>query len=69
AFGYSGEMYLLQAIAQAGGVGPFSEGCAVVVRRRGQNFLRYDVQLEPLLSGESLKENLLLLPNDVVTIH
>lgn len=69
AFPYSGDMFLLQALALAGGTTAFSEGCAVVVRRRGDGFVRYDVPLEPILSGESLKENIALQPNDVVTVH
>jgi polysaccharide export outer membrane protein len=67
AYTYRGEMYLLQALALSGGMTPFAAGCAVVVRRKGDAFLRYDVQLEPLLQGENLKENILLLPNDVIT--
>jgi polysaccharide biosynthesis/export protein len=69
AFTYRGDMYILQAIAQAGGPTPFAEGCAVIVRQKGDGFLRYAVPLDPLMSGESMKENIQLLPNDVVTIH
>lgn len=69
AFNYSGEMHLLQALTLAGGTTPFSEGCAVVVRRKGEQFVRYDVELQPILSGENLKENIELQPNDVVTVH
>jgi polysaccharide biosynthesis/export protein len=69
AFNYAGDLYLLQAITLAGGVTPFSEGCAVVVRRKGNGFLRYDVKLGPLMSGESLKENIALQPNDVLTVR
>ena len=58
AYPFSGDMYLLQALAIAGGTSAFAEGCAVVVRRRGEQFVRYDVPLEPLLTGESLKENI-----------
>ena len=68
AFQYRGDMYLLQAIATAGGVNPFAEGAAVVVRRKGEQFLRYCVPLDPLLMGKSMKENIPLHPNDVVTI-
>jgi polysaccharide export outer membrane protein len=69
AFNYSGELYLLQAITLAGGITPFSEGCAVVVRRKGDGFVRYDVKLDPLMTGENLKENIPLHPNDVLTVH
>jgi polysaccharide export outer membrane protein len=68
AYAFRGDMYLLQAIATAGGASAFAEGGAVVVRRKGDQFLRYCVELEPLLSGKSMKENIKLLPNDVVTI-
>lgn len=69
AYNYTGELYLLQAITLAGGTTPFAEGCAVVVRRKGDGFLRYDVNLEPIMTGENLKENIALQPNDVMTIH
>ena len=46
-----------------------SEGCAVVVRRKGDQFVRYDIELEPVLMGRDLKENIQLQPGDVVTIH
>ena len=69
AFNYTGDMYLLQAITVAGGTTPFSEGCAVVVRRKGDEFVRYDVELEPVLMGKDLKQNIPLQPGDVVTVH
>jgi polysaccharide export outer membrane protein len=69
AFGYSGEMYLLQALTLAGGSSPFADGCAVVVRRKGEQFVRYNVELDPIMMGDDLKENLQLQPNDVVTVH
>jgi polysaccharide biosynthesis/export protein len=69
AYNYAGDMFLLQALTLAGGPTPFSEGCAVVVRRSGDGFLRYDVPLDPIMSGEQLKENISLHPNDVVTVH
>lgn len=69
AFNYSGDLYLLQAITLAGGTTPFSEGCAVIVRRKGDQFVRYDVDLEPLMSGKELKQNISLQPNDVLTVH
>jgi polysaccharide export outer membrane protein len=69
AYTYRGEMYLLQALAISGGTSPFSEGCAVVVRKKGDQFVRYDVRMEPLLTGENMKENILLLPNDVITVQ
>lgn len=69
AFNYTGDMFLLQAITIAGGATPFAEGCAVVVRRKGEEFVRYDVELEPLLMGKDLKENIRLQPGDVVTVH
>ena len=69
AFQYSGEMYLLQALTLAGGSTPFSEGCAVVVRRKGEQFVRFNVELDPIVMGEDLKQNIPLQPNDVVTVH
>jgi polysaccharide export outer membrane protein len=69
AYNYTGELYLLQALTLAGGTTPFAEGCAVVVRRKGDQFLRYDVKLEPLMSGQDLKENISLQPGDVLTVH
>ncbi len=69
AFNYVGDMYLLQAITVAGGATPFSEGCAVVVRRKGEKFVRYDIALGPVLSGRDLKENIRLQPGDVITVH
>jgi polysaccharide export outer membrane protein len=69
AFSYSGEMYLLQALTLAGGSTPFAEGCAVVVRRKGDQFVRFNVELDPIVSGEDLKENIPLQPNDVVTVQ
>ncbi len=69
AFQYSGEMYLLQALTVAGGATPFAEGCAVVVRRKGDQFVRYDVELDPIVTGSDLKENIPLQPNDVVTVQ
>lgn len=69
AFNYQGDMYLLQALATAGGANAFAEGGAVIVRRKGAQFLRYCVELEPILMGQSLKENIKLLPNDVVTVR
>jgi len=68
AYEYQGDMYLLQALSMAGGANPFAEGAAVIVRRKSRQFLRYCVELEPLLSGASMKENISLLPNDVVTV-
>ncbi len=67
-FDYSGDMYMLQALALAGGATPFAAGCAMVVRRRGSRFVRYRVPLDPLVNGKDLKENILLQPNDVVTV-
>lgn len=69
AYGYQGDMHLLQALALAGGLTPFSEMCAVVVRRKGDAFVRYDVALEPLVNGDDMKENIAILPNDVLTVH
>lgn len=69
AYVYSGEMSVLQAMALAGGVSPLASGCAVVVRRKGAEFVRYDVSLDPLLTGANLAENITLHPNDVVTVH
>ena len=69
AFQYSGEMYLLQALTLAGGSTPFAEGCAVVVRRKGDQFVRFDVELDPIVSGEDLAQNIPLQPNDVVTVQ
>ena len=69
AFQFRGELHLLQALATAGGVNAFAEGAAVIVRRKGDQFLRYCVELMPLLKGKSLKENIKLLPNDVVTVQ
>ena len=69
AFQYTGDMYLLQAMTLAGGANPFAEGCAVVVRRKGDEFLRYDVELAPLLEGKDMKENIPLQPGDVVTVR
>ena len=68
AYAYQGDMYLLQALSMAGGASPFAEGAAIIVRRKGSQFLRYCIELEPLLSGASMKENISLLPNDVVTV-
>ncbi|MCC7382819.1 MAG: polysaccharide biosynthesis/export family protein [Deltaproteobacteria bacterium] len=69
AYTYRGEMYILQALALAGGTTAFAQGCAVVVRQKAETFVRYSVELDPLLTGSSMKENILLQPNDVVTIH
>jgi polysaccharide biosynthesis/export protein len=69
AFNYSGDLYLLQALTLAGGTTPFSEGCAVIVRRKGDQFLRYDVDLIPVTQGKDLKDNIALQPNDVITVH
>lgn len=69
AYNYGGELYLLQAVTLAGGTTPFAEGCAVVVRRKGNAFVRYDVKLDPIMTGRDLKENILLQPNDVLTVH
>lgn len=68
AFNFTGEMYMLQAMTLAGGLSPFAEGCAVVVRGKDKGFVRYAVPLEPLLSGTDLKENIQLQPNDVITV-
>jgi polysaccharide biosynthesis/export protein len=69
AFDYSGEVYLIQALTLAGGVSPFADGCAIVVRKKGDDFVRYEIELEPILMGRDLKENIALQPNDVLTIH
>lgn len=69
AFGYRPEMTVLQALALSGGANAFAEGCAVIVRQRAGQFYRYTIELEPMLRGESLKENIVLLPNDVLTVH
>lgn len=69
AYGYTGDLFLLQALTLSGGPTPFADGCAVIVRRKGDAFVRYDVELEPILTGRSLKENIALQPNDVVTVH
>jgi polysaccharide export outer membrane protein len=69
AYGYTGDLFLLQALTLSGGPTPFADGCAVIVRRKGDAFVRYDVALEPILTGRSLKENIALQPNDVVTVH
>lgn len=68
AFDYRGDMSLLQAIAQAGGPTPFAEGAAIIVRRKGEQHLRYCVPTEPLMTGMSMKNNIKLQPNDVVTV-
>ncbi|MBK8012334.1 MAG: polysaccharide biosynthesis/export family protein [Deltaproteobacteria bacterium] len=69
AYNYTGDMYLLQALTLAGGPTPFADGCAVVVRRKGEAFLRYSLALEPLLSSQNLSENIRLQPGDVVTVR
>ncbi|MBK6690389.1 MAG: polysaccharide biosynthesis/export family protein [Deltaproteobacteria bacterium] len=69
AYNYAGEVYLIQALTLAGGTTPFAEGCAVVVRRKGDAFVRYDVELDPILTGQDLRENIALQPNDVVTVR
>ena len=69
AYNYTGEMYLLQALTLSGGVTPFADGCAVIVRRKGDEFVRYDVELQPILTGRNLRENLALQPGDVVTVQ
>lgn len=69
AYDFTGDMFLLQALTLAGGKTPFAEGCAVIVRRKGQAFVRYDVKLEPLLAGRDLKQNIRLQPGDVVTVY
>jgi len=69
AFQYAGEMYLLQALTLAGGSTPFADGCAVVVRRKGDQFVRFNVELDPIVMGEDLAQNIPLQPNDVVTVH
>lgn len=69
AFNYNGDLYLLQALTLAGGPTPFSEGCAVIVRRKGDQFLRYDIDLVPVMEGKDLKDNIALQPNDVITVH
>lgn len=69
AYNYTGEMYLLQALTLSGGLTPFAEGCAVIVRRKGDRFVRYDVELRPILIGKNLQENIALQPGDVVTVQ
>lgn len=69
AFTYRGDMYLLQAVALSGGMTALAEGCAVIVRQKGTEFLRYSVMLEPLIKGEDMKQNIALQPNDVITIQ
>jgi polysaccharide export outer membrane protein len=69
AFGYRPDMTVLQALALSGGANAFAEGCAVIVRQRGGQFYRYTIELEPMIRGDSLKENIVLLPNDVLTVH
>ncbi len=69
AFSYRGDMYLLQAIALSGGMTALAEGCAVIVRQKGDEFLRYAILLEPLIKGEDMKQNISLQPNDVITIQ
>lgn len=69
AYNYSGDLYLLQAITLAGGLTPFAEGCAMIIRKKGNGFLRYDVPLEPLTTGQNLRENIQLQPGDVLEIH
>jgi len=69
AFQYAGEMYLLQALTLAGGSNPFADGCAVIVRRKGDQFVRFNVELDPIVMGEDLAQNIPLQPNDVVTVH
>lgn len=69
AYNYTGEMHLLQALTLSGGITPFAEGCAVIVRRKGDQFVRYDVELSPILNGKNLQENIPLQPGDVVTVQ
>jgi polysaccharide export outer membrane protein len=69
AYNYSGDLFVLQALTLAGGTTPFAEGCAVIVRRKGETFVRYDIELEPIMTGKNLKENLPLQSNDMVTVH
>lgn len=69
AFSYRGDMYLLQAVALSGGMTALAEGCAVIVRQKGSEFLRYAIMLEPLIKGEDMKQNIALQPNDVITIQ
>ncbi|MFO0728632.1 MAG: polysaccharide biosynthesis/export family protein [Myxococcota bacterium] len=69
AYTFRGDMHMLQALALAGGPTAFYEGCAVVVRQKGDQFLRYAVDLDPLLKGRDLTDNIALQPNDVVTVQ
>ena len=39
------------------------------MRQKGAEFLRYAVMLEPLITGEDMKQNIALQPNDVITIR
>jgi polysaccharide export outer membrane protein len=65
-----GPMYVLQALAMAGGMTPFaSTGSVRVIRtdaEGGQRFLA--VNYDRIAGGKSLEENVLLQPGDIIVV-
>jgi len=59
---------LLQAIATAGGLTPFSKKEALLLREQHGIEKRIQVNLKPLLTGSPEAENLPLRPNDTVIV-
>jgi polysaccharide export outer membrane protein len=59
---------LLQAIATAGGLTPFSKKEALLLREQHGVEKRIQVNLKPLLTGSPEAENLPLRPNDTVIV-
>lgn len=59
---------LLQALASAGGLTPYSKKAVTIVRELHGREVRVEVDLKPLLGGAS-QENILLEPGDTLIVN
>lgn len=63
------QMSVMQALSQAGGLTPFaSEGRIIVLRREEGKEVAIHVPYDDIIDGDSLDQNLSLLPGDVVVV-
>lgn len=62
---------ILQAIAQAGGLGPFADQNDMFVIRKGVDGapdVRINIRYDDILSGDDPTQNLLLIPGDTLVV-
>ncbi len=60
---------LLQALALAGGLSEFSKKEATVIRRTPEGETRITIDMKKLLAGETVGNNIVLAPGDVLLVR